>query len=60
MSNEDLKKEQHEKLWALCAHLAAALDVAPADAEDELEEAVWEAADDLYELLKELFGEAEK
>lgn len=57
MTDNELKKEQHEKLRALIAPLASAIDVEPADTEDELEEAIWEAVSDLYTLLTEFFKE---
>ena len=57
MSNDDWRKEQHEKLRSLIAPLAAALDVAPCECEREDEEAAWEAASELYTLLTEIFRE---
>lgn len=55
MSNDECRKEQHEKLRALVAPLASALDVEPADPEGETEETIWEAANELYTLLVEEF-----
>lgn len=57
MSHDALKNEQQEKLRVLLAPLASEIDVEPADTEDELEEAIWEAVSDLYTLLTEFFKE---
>ncbi|MBQ9551392.1 MAG: hypothetical protein IJU96_01365 [Clostridia bacterium] len=57
MSNDEWRKEQHEKLRALIAPLADALNIEPCEFEREDEEAAWEAASDLYAILSELFRE---
>lgn len=56
---ECLKEEQHGKLRSLRDKLRDVLESEPTDSGDEVEDCIWELANDLKELLDDFFEEDE-